>query len=200
MAAYKSLVGLRRGRLLILEEGPPIVRAGSKYPERSWLCLCDCGNRLYRGSASLSVRYTNSSCGCQRPQNARPAERHGACAKYVVTPEYQAWRGMKTRCYNPKFRQFENYGGRGITVCDRWRNSFENFFVDMGERPTPKHSVDRINVNGNYEPSNCRWASKREQALNKRKSVRRPHWIVSAFSGIKFNADNDNGAHQNGQA
>lgn len=83
--------------------------------------------------------------------------------------EYHSWYNMKTRCYNKNYDGFENYGARGITVCDRWRNSFENFYADMGPKPNKDYSLDRINTNGNYEPSNCRWATKSEQVRNQRK-------------------------------
>jgi hypothetical protein len=81
-------------------------------------------------------------------------------------PEYAAWKNMKTRCYNENHNEYHRYGGRGITVCDRWRNSFEAFYADMGSRPSSFHSIDRRNNDGNYEPDNCRWATKSEQRLN----------------------------------
>jgi hypothetical protein len=84
------------------------------------------------------------------------------------TPEYCAWQRMKQRCYYSGERQYANYGGRGITVCDRWRNSFEWFLADVGKRPSSQHSLDRIDVNGHYEPDNVRWATHRQQSLNKR--------------------------------
>ena len=84
------------------------------------------------------------------------------------TPEYQAWRNMKKRCFNPNTKQYSDWGGRGITVCDRWKNSFENFLADMGLKPTPKHSIDRINNDDDYCLDNCRWATKAEQYNNRR--------------------------------
>jgi hypothetical protein len=84
------------------------------------------------------------------------------------TPEYRCWQHIKTRCLNPKVREFKNYGGRGITVCDRWRESFEAFYADTGPRPSDKHSIDRFpNKDGNYEPGNCRWATQKEQQRNR---------------------------------
>ncbi len=88
------------------------------------------------------------------------------------TSEHKTWAGMKARCLNPNNKFWPNYGGRGITVCDRWLNSFEAFYEDMGPKPSPKHSIDRIDVNGNYEPGNVRWATDSEQMQNVRHNVR----------------------------
>jgi hypothetical protein len=97
--------------------------------------------------------------------------KHGATG----TREHQAWQGMQRRCYTPTNREFKNYGGRGIRVCDRWRRSFSDFLRDVGPRPTAEHSLDRVDVNGHYEPGNVRWATASEQANNLRKTVRLTH-------------------------
>ena len=93
---------------------------------------------------------------------------HGHNTREGQTPEYTAWCGMIGRCYNSNNRKFKDYGGRGISVCDRWRDSFISFLEDMGEKPSASHSLDRIDNNGNYEPGNCRWATVKEQSRNKR--------------------------------
>ena len=84
------------------------------------------------------------------------------------TPEYRAWADIKARCFNPNNKNYSDYGGRGIGVCDRWKNSFNNFFADMGMKPSPKHSIDRIDNNGDYSAKNCKWSTKAEQENNKR--------------------------------
>lgn len=96
-------------------------------------------------------------------------------------PLYSTWLGMKRRCFNPKFKHWKHYGGRGITVCDEWM-SFRNFERDMGTKPTPKHSLDRIDTNGNYEPGNCRWATPIEQARN----TRATRWVT--IDGARYKA------------
>jgi hypothetical protein len=102
-------------------------------------------------------------------------KRHGHCVviqlgdlRQTETPEYRAWLNMRQRCNNPNANNYKHWGGRGIRVCDRWNESFENFLADMGPRPTTVHSLDRIDVDGDYEPDNCRWALPKEQATNKR--------------------------------
>jgi hypothetical protein len=90
--------------------------------------------------------------------------------KWLISPEYQAWTGMKGRCYNEKHQRYPYYGARGITVCDSWKSSFVEFLKDMGRRPSPKHSLERKDNDGNYEPRNCIWATKKEQMNNTRRS------------------------------
>lgn len=113
------------------------------------------------------------------PLAGKQYESHGL----EKTREYRIWSGMKTRCYNPNVTHYEHYGGRGIKICDRWRNSFTNFYNDMGKAPTEYHSIDRRNSNGDYTPTNCRWATPQEQAINHNLQKNN----TSGYRGIVFN-------------
>lgn len=161
----RSFIGRRYGRLVVIQELPSLRREGI-VACRMFLCRCDCGNQKpIRHSSLYGDRVL--SCGCLRREIMRVrASKHGHAPQKAHSPTYRTWNNMRTRCTNPKFKDWQYYGGRGIKVCDRWL-VFENFLADMGERPKGR-SLDRRDVNGNYEPDNCRWATNSEQRLNQR--------------------------------
>lgn len=137
--------------------------AGSR--PTSWRCKCDCGAEINVQSFQLRNGRTKS-CGCfRRERGAVLLKTHGESGANR-TRTYTTWMRMIARCTNPKIDQYRYYGARGISVCDRWRNSYEAFRADMGERPA-NHTIDRINSDGNYEPGNCRWATPLEQSRNR---------------------------------
>lgn len=143
-----KLVSWKSGRLTALHA---VYEDGRRY----WKCQCECG-RMTLVKASRLRSLAVKSCGCLH-------EFHGMSNH----PDYNVWKGMQGRCRNSNLRSYADYGGRGIRVCKRWR-LFSNFLKDMGPRPTPHHSIDRIDVDGHYDPGNCRWATPQEQNRNRR--------------------------------
>jgi hypothetical protein len=160
-----NLTGMKFGHWTVLALHPKRVRFSSCI-EALWLCSCDCGvERLVLGSNLRNGK--SKSCGClSRETTRKRSTKHGHARRGKQSRIYNRWQNMRRRCYDPNNISYPYYGARGITVCERW-HSFANFFADMGNPPRGK-SLDRINVNGNYEPGNCRWASIFEQARNKR--------------------------------
>lgn len=162
MSALRDLLGKTFGFLTVVSRGP-----NTNCDRPAWHCRCHCGTTKIVPTASLVRKHgSTKSCGCKTSSFFRAnMSRHGMSR----TKEHRAWCAMLSRCRNPNCNAYPNYGARGITVCDSWQTAFENFYADMGPSPTSKHSLDRINVDGNYEPSNCRWATVHEQANNRRK-------------------------------
>lgn len=142
--------------------------------QRLWLCQCDCGENTTVAGAGLRSGNTQS-CGCIRRERAirLGCERKTHGEATTRTPEYYSWSAMKERCLNPRKDNYPRYGGRGILVCDRWREDFEAFLADMGRRPSQRHTLDRIDTNGNYEPDNCQWSTPKQQANNRRRPAGR---------------------------
>lgn len=164
----KARPGDRYGRLVLLEY---LGGRSSQYRAPTWLCRCDCGKERPVASARLASGKTRS-CGCLGLETSRTNNlQHGDTKRYGYTKEYVAWQAMKARCYYPKHTTYHYYGGRGIIVCDEWRDNFQAFLNYVGRAPSKNHSIDRIDVNGHYCPGNVRWASPSMQANNKRDGI-----------------------------
>lgn len=176
MSKKIDLTGRRFGRLVALRPCQYMKRR-----QTVWLCLCDCGNEKEVVYMDLKKGDTKS-CGCLlRYSQIYGSIKHGYTINGIIRPEYGIWLTMKNRCNNRSVKCFKHYGGRGVKVCDRWMESFDNFISDMGNRPTVKHSLDRFPDNdGDYTILNCRWATKEEQGSNKRNNK----WIE--FNGKRF--------------
>ena len=186
---FIDLTGQRFGRLSVIASAGVVLTGKTNKKFSLWLCRCECGNETKVRGIKLRSGHT-SSCGCLSRERASTSKlRHGENSRrHGMTAEYRCWAAVKTRCMNPKASGYDQYGGRGIQVCDRWK-TFENFLADMGRKPSPEHSIDRYpDGDGNYEPGNCRWATKSEQRLNQRKSKTRGASISAARKRMKKDA------------
>lgn len=180
MGQFVNLNGLRFNRLVVERK----LNERSSNGGVQWECQCDCGGKVVSSSDSLR-RGNTQSCGCLRLEKITLHGMRNA-------PEYRCWSSMKSRCSNPRHRGFKDYGGRGISVCDRWQ-VFENFLADMGPRPSDGHSIDRYpNNDGNYEPENCRWATAKQQIDNRRRPKQKR---IVHIRGLEFRTVSDAAAH-----
>ena len=159
-----DMVGKVCGELLVLSRNGSNKAKGAR-----WLCRCSCGEVVTVDGADLRKGHTKS-CGCLKTRNSK-----------YKTPEYRAWLHMKQRCDNENNGEYKNYGARGITYCKEW-SCFNTFLEDLGERPSKTHSLDRIDVNGDYNKQNCRWATKTVQSLNRRKLKNK----TSRYKGVSW--------------
>ena len=158
-----DLTGKKFDRLLVLSA----EKSSNSKRNIVWKCVCDCGKETAATGSDLRVGHKRS-CGCLHLDALIESHtKHGHAKAGQLSPTYISWASMHTRCSNQNARNFKHYGGRGISVCERWK-SFDNFLSDMGERPSGK-SLDRIDVNRNYDPSNCKWSTHSEQVKNQRR-------------------------------
>ena len=155
-------VGQEFGRLRVVRRAE-----NSKQGQSRWECKCSCGGVIVATGGNLA-KGGYMSCGCAKIK-------HGHARRGLRSPEYMAWAGIVDRCESPSCLAYARYGGRGISVCERWRYSFETFLADMGRKPAPGHSIDRVDNDGDYEPGNCRWATRSQQNRNRSSVI----WITA---------------------
>lgn len=171
----RDLTGQRFGRLRVTSFAG-YLRTEKRNPSAYWHCICDCGKPfVVRADQILAGQ---GSCGCLRRENLLTSiTKHGHNRVGLKTSEYRTWDAMVQRCHNPKNKRYADYGGRGIIVCEHWRESFESFFADMGPRPSPHHTIERVDNDKGYSPSNCTWVLPEAQKRNMRSN----RWLT--FNG-----------------
>lgn len=158
-----DIKGEKFGKWTVIQEN-----GKNRHGQLMWLCVCECGKESVVMGGDLRTG-RSKSCGCWHKENLKELKTtHGMSN----SSEFRAWADMLNRCNKKNIKSYKNYGGRGIKVCDRWLDSFENFYADMGPKPTSKHSLDRIDNDGDYTPKNCRWTTMKEQINNRRNSVK----------------------------
>lgn len=176
-----DMTGLKIGRATVLRKGPPRKKT---HGGSNWICLCDCGNEFITTGGNLRKGGV-VSCGCYAREWASKMgasreylkvrverqKKHGHKSNGTCSAEYKTWLGMKRRCYSKTFKDYPNWGGRGIKVCERWRTSFVAFYEDMGPKPSPNHTIDRIDPDGDYSKENCRWATLQQQGSENRRGM-----------------------------
>lgn len=165
MPKLVPLYGKQFGEWTVISQNPVV-----KNRRTFWACRCSCGQEKLVQSVNLRSE-GSTNCGCKRQEALMSANlRHGYARRGDIKPEHQIWRTMRQRCSNPRDPKYPVYGGRGIQVCDRWKNSFSNFIADMGPRPSPKYSIHRLDNDGHYELGNCKWATAEEQTQGRGKN------------------------------
>lgn len=179
---HLTYIGSKYGKLTVLNVSGYIpIKNGNRSNKTTpvVLCQCECGKNKETQLRYLKIGHT-LSCGCSTIDRISRFKENATTHGQSRTIEYRTWESMKDRCLNPNNKFFKHYGGRGIIICDRWKDSFASFLSDMGIRPNGKYSIDRINNNGNYEPTNCRWTTRDIQSKNTRQFKLTPEFISNA--------------------
>ena len=162
MTALIDIAGTVINGIKVLE------RAGHRAGKPAWACICACGAEFIAAGTALRTGKAKACAQCVKESAIRNATKHGDKG----SEEYVSYSAMKARCYDPNNKRYSRYGGRGIKVCDRWIDSYANFLLDMGRKPTCRHTLERCELDGDYEPANCVWATLEDQANNKSNNTR----------------------------